>query len=107
MAQSWKLVYTTDAKKISTKGMNEEFGMHVNRPFFIVSKMWMERVVECIGGGNLQQRTLNRNSKGQQFFLDPYTNTIKSAQWKDRSINIEGNGRSNNLFMRTTSARWF
>jgi hypothetical protein len=62
-AQSWRLVYTSDAKKVATKGLNKEFGLHINRPFFLVSKMYMERVVECVGAANLVLRTLNRANK--------------------------------------------
>jgi hypothetical protein len=69
--------------------------------------MYMERVVECSGGSNLVLKTLNRASKGQQFYLDAQSQTIKSQQWKDRSITIQSNGNSNNLYMTTTSARWF
>jgi len=71
--------------------------------------MWMNRVVECVGASNLVLRTMRRGNSGlgQQFFLDDKTQTIVSAQWKDRSITIQSNGRSNNLYMTTTNARWF
>lgn len=105
-AQKWKLVYTTDLK-IQTKGLNKEFGLEIERPFFIVSKMWMNRVVECVGASNLVMKTLRTTNKGQQFYLDDKTQTIQSFQWKDRSITIQSNGRSNNLYMTTTNARWF
>jgi len=106
-AQSWKLTYTKDAAKIQTKGLNKNFGLDIERPFFIVSKMWMERTVECVGASNLVLKTLRKNNKGQQFFLDDKTQTIVSNQWKDRSITIQSQGRSNNLYMTTTNARWF
>jgi len=79
----------------------------INRPFFIVSKKWMNRVVECVGASNLVLKTLNRKSLPQQFFLDAFSQTIKSQQWKDRSMTIQSNGNSNNLYMTTTNARWF
>jgi hypothetical protein len=60
----------------------------INRPFFIVSKKWMNRVVECVGASNLVLKTLNRKSAPQQFFLDAFSQTIKSQQWKDRSMTI-------------------
>ena len=87
--------------------MNTNFGLEIERPFFIVSKMWMNRVVECVGASNLVLRTLRKTNKGQQFFLDDKTQTIVSNQWKDRSITIQSNGNSNNLYMTTTNARWF
>jgi len=69
--------------------------------------MWMNRVVECVGASNLVLKTMRKNNRGQQFFLDDKTQTIVSNQWKDRSITIQSQGRSNNLYMTTTNARWF
>lgn len=69
----------------------------------------MERVVEAVGAADLRLRTMRYAASGrpQTFMLDARTQTIKSAYWTDRSINIEGNGRSRNLYMRGTNARWF
>jgi hypothetical protein len=64
--------------KIQTKGLNKDFGLQIEKPFFIVSKMWMNRVVEAVGASNLALKTLNRANKGQQFFLDDKTQTIIS-----------------------------
>jgi len=108
-AQSWKIVYYSDAEKYQEKGMNKDRGLFVNRPFYIVSKLVMERAVEFVGGGNLVLRTMlyGRNGHAQHFFLDAKTQTIKSNTWKNKSLNIEGNGNSRNLYMRGTNARWF
>jgi len=108
-AQSWKIVYYSDAEKYQEKGMNKDRGLFVNRPFYIVSKLVMERAVEFVGGGNLVLRTMlyGRNGHAQHFFLDAKTQTIKSNTWKNKSLNIEGNGNSRNLYMRSTNARWF
>jgi len=65
--------------------------------------------VEAHGGGYLRLRKMKYGGSGkpQQFFLDAQTQTIKSANWRGRSINIEGNGSSPYLYMRGTNARWF
>jgi len=39
--QRWKIVYVDKAEKIRTKGFNKEFGFHINRPFYIRSRMPM------------------------------------------------------------------
>jgi len=41
--------------------MNKNRGLYVNRPFYIVSRMWMNRVITVGGGWNLviQSRTAN------------------------------------------------
>jgi hypothetical protein len=35
--QRWKVLYLDKKDKTETKGLNEEFGFHINRPFYIVS----------------------------------------------------------------------
>jgi hypothetical protein len=87
--------------------LNVNFGLEINRPFFLVSKKWMNRVVECVGASNLLLKTLNRKNTGQQFFLDAFSQTIKSQTWKDSSMTIQSGGNSNVVIMETTTARWF
>lgn len=79
----------------------------INKPFFLVSKLYMNRVAECIGGNDIRLRTLARMNVAQQFFFDGSSKTIKSQQWKDRSITIQSEGTSTNVHMTTTNARWF
>jgi len=47
--QRWKIIYVDQADKIRTKGFNKEFGFHINRPFYIRSRMPMQRVAEMHG----------------------------------------------------------
>jgi hypothetical protein len=35
--QRWKIIYLDKAAATETKGLNEEFGFHINRPFYLVS----------------------------------------------------------------------
>jgi hypothetical protein len=39
--QRWKIIYLDKAEAIRTKGFNKEFGFHINRPFYIRSRMPM------------------------------------------------------------------
>jgi hypothetical protein len=39
--QRWKIVYLDKADKLRTKGFNKEFGFHINRPFYLRSRMPM------------------------------------------------------------------
>jgi hypothetical protein len=61
--QKWKVVYLDEAKKDQTKGLEEDFGFHINRPFYIRSRMPFKRVVEMIGASNI---TLKRYAKGRK-----------------------------------------
>jgi len=63
--QRWKIIYTDKADKPVAKGMNKDFGFEVNRPFYIVSRMPMNRVIEWPGSGNVLIRQYVANNVKQ------------------------------------------
>jgi adenylate kinase family enzyme len=85
--------------------MSKDFGFKINEPFYIVSRLPMNRVAEVVGGRNIVLKTLDANRKRQEqmFVFDNVSKTIKSKRYMDRSLNTAGN----NLDMRTTNSRWF
>jgi hypothetical protein len=82
--------------------------MYINRPFYLVSRLWMKRVVECHGANNL---TINRYTKGklqQQYYFDQKSKTIRSQLWKNYAMEIQSNGNSNNVRMTSgINSRWW
>jgi hypothetical protein len=105
-SQKWTIVYEDEAAEIKTKGTNKYFGLDINRNFFIVSKLPMERAVTA-SSGTLTQTDLDRTSLAQQFYFDGVTKTIKSAVQKDNSITIYNNGKGPQMKLTTTTARWW
>jgi hypothetical protein len=106
--QRWKVVYLDKAAKTETKGLNEEFGFHINRPFYLVSELPFNRVAEMLGGTNMVLKRWRKNTRQQQFFFDEVTKTVRNNYWKNYCLDIQSNGNSNNL--RTTSginSRWW
>jgi hypothetical protein len=90
--------------------MDKEFGMELERPFYLRTKLetgriW--RVVTAQKGDNLTLNQFKRNSENQQFFLDAETKTLKSVADKTKSWDIESKGKSRNVRLDTTNARWF
>jgi hypothetical protein len=67
----------------------------------------MRRVIEVVGGRNAVLKTLVRNRNTQKFVFDGTTKTIKSWAYRGRSFDIQNAGRSSNLQVWTTNARWF
>jgi len=65
------------------------------------------RAIEVTGGRNLVIRTVQRDRDVQQFYFDGVTKTIKSVKYNDRSFDIQNAGRSSNLQIWKTNARWF
>jgi uncharacterized protein (UPF0248 family) len=106
--QRWTIVYLDKKSKTETKGLNEEFGFHINRPFYLVSELPFNRVVEMLGGTNVVLKRWRNNVRQQQFFFDEVTKTVRNNYWKNYCLDIQSNGNSNNL--RTTSgitSKWW
>jgi len=61
--QKWKVVYVDKATKEATEGMNEQFGFHINRPFYIRSRLPMKRIAECVGANNVVLKRWRNNVK--------------------------------------------
>jgi len=87
-AQKWTIIYQDKAGRRKSRGVNKHFGFEINRPFYIRSRMPMQRVVECWGANNIILSDYKEGSRGQQFWFDEKTKTIVSQQWQDRSLNI-------------------
>jgi hypothetical protein len=61
--QKWKVLYVDKAGKTETKGLNEEFGFHINRPFYIVSQLPFNRVAEMLGGAQVVLKRWRKNTR--------------------------------------------
>jgi hypothetical protein len=106
--QKWKVVYLDKAKPVPTSGFSEEFGFHINRPFYLKSRMPMRRVAECHGANNIWLKRYVKGRVAQQFFFDSVSKTIRSQQWKNYAMEIQSNGGSSNLRMTSgINSRWW
>jgi len=76
--QRWKVVYLDKAEAILTKGLDEDFGFHRNRPFYIRSRLPFQRIVQCHGAVHVRINRWKKNNKTQQFYFDAKTKTIRS-----------------------------
>lgn len=76
--QKWQVQYIDTVKETQYKGMVGDFGFHARRPFYLRSRLPMQRVMECIGANNLTLRRWRKNTKAQQFTFDPVSKTIRS-----------------------------
>jgi hypothetical protein len=96
-----------DTVKTETKGLNEEFGFHINRPFYLVSELPFNRVAEMLGGTNMVLKRWRNNQRQQQFFFDEVSKTIRNNYWKNYAVEIQSNGNSNNLKTAGINSRWW
>jgi hypothetical protein len=92
--QQWDIVYVDEWKGEPGKGeLNEEFGLYVQRPFYIVSAMTSHRYLEVINNRNMVIKTPNgRNT--QVWWFDQISLTIKT-KLNNQSWDIKSAGRTN------------
>jgi len=95
--QLWKIVYLDKKEKEITKGLHPDFGLHCNRPFYFVSKLPMRRVAEMTNRANMVIKRFVKNRNGQQFKFDCISKTISNMHWKNYVLDIQSDGKSNNL----------
>jgi hypothetical protein len=63
--QQWNVVYLDKAKGPQVKGVSKDFGFHINRPFYLVSKLPFGRMAECHGANNVWMKRWRNNALGQ------------------------------------------
>lgn len=76
--QLWKIVYTDKKEAEITKGLHPDFGLHCNRPFYLVSRLPMRRVAEMLGGTNVTLKRFVKNRLAQRFAFDCVSKTVRS-----------------------------
>lgn len=105
--QRWRIIYVDEGIKASKKGLNKDFGFYINRPFYIMSKLPMRRVLDIKGGRNTNLQSRVNGKKTQQFTFDEKTKTIQSVGFKGKSLEIQNEGRNGNVQINTVNSRWF
>jgi hypothetical protein len=90
--QRWNVIYVDKAKPVPTKGYSDDFGFHINRPFYIVSRLPLKRVVQCHGATHVRLNRYIKNRKDQQYYFDSVSKTIRSNNWKNYAMEIQSNG---------------
>jgi hypothetical protein len=105
--QRWRIVYLDKAGKRPTKGRDTNFGFHINRPFYIRSRLPMKRIAELVSS-DVRLRRWNKGRKKQQTWrFDGISKTLKSMYQTSWSMEIPNQGRNNQLRATTTSSRWW
>jgi hypothetical protein len=100
---------TADATRLKTVTvkageLNTEFGVHVEKPFFVKSKVG-DRYLDIVGKALVIKTMTYSDSK--IFWFDQKTKTIKSQGKAGTSWDIASAGRSTNMQVWRTNAGWF
>jgi membrane carboxypeptidase/penicillin-binding protein PbpC len=104
--QQWDLVYADEWKGEPGPGeLNEEFGLVVERTFYIVSALDGGRYLDLINNRNMVIKTRNgRNT--QQWYFDQKSLTIKT-RLNNQSWDIKSSGKTNNMQIWSTNSGWW
>jgi hypothetical protein len=104
--QQFDVVYADEWKGEPQKGeLNEEFGLYVERPFYIISRMKEHRFLDLINTRQFAIKTRNgRNS--QVWYFDQKSLTIKSKV-NNQSWDIRNSGRTNDMQIWSTNSQWW
>jgi hypothetical protein len=106
VAQQWEVVYADEWKGEPGKGdLNENFGLYVQRPFYIVSAMDTHKYLEVINNRNIVIKTQN-GQKGQIWWFDQKSFTIKT-KINNQSWDIKSSGRTKDMQIWSTNSQWF
>jgi hypothetical protein len=104
--QQWDVVYVDEYPDEPTKGeLNEDFGLYVERPFYIVSQMPDNRYLDLINNRNMVIKTPNgRNT--QIWYFDQKSLTIKT-KLNNQSWDIRSSGRTSDMQIWSTNSGWW
>ena len=104
--QQWDVVYIDEWKGEPGKGeLNEEFGLYVERPFYVISQMNDNRYLDLINNRNMVIKTRNGRSS-QTWFFDQKSLTIKTM-YNKQSWDIQSNGGAKDMRIYSTQSRWW
>jgi hypothetical protein len=106
IAQQWEVVYADEWKGEPGKGeLNEDFGLYIQRPFYIVSAMDTHKYLDLINNRNMVIKTKNgRNT--QIWWFDQQSYTIKT-KLNNQSFDIKSAGKTNQMQIWSTNSQWF
>ena len=90
--QKWTILYLDTMEATRTHGFNIDFGFYINRPFYIISRMWMNRTISVVGENNLVIKNRIDGKNTQKFVFDESSKTIKSVGFYSKSIEISDEG---------------
>jgi hypothetical protein len=85
--------------------LNKEFGLYVERPFYIISMCGEKRYIDVVGR-NVVVKTPNEFDS-QVWYFDQKTKTIMNTLHKNKSLDIQNSGNTNNIQLWSTNGGWF
>jgi len=86
--------------------LNEEYGLIIEKPFYIISAIGENRYVDVVDERNVVIKTPNEYDS-QKWYFDQKSKTIKNKMFNDKSLDITNSGRTNDMQIWSTNGGWF
>jgi hypothetical protein len=104
--QQFDIVYKDQWKGEPTKGqLNKDWGLYVERPFYIITHMSSGRYLDLISNRNMVIKTRN-GRRTQLWWFDQRTLTIKT-KLNQQSWDIKSSGKSQEMQVWSTNSNWW
>jgi hypothetical protein len=104
--QQFDVIYADEWKGEPTKGQfSPDYGLYVDRTFYIVSRMKGGRYLDLINNRNMVIKTRN-GRKTQLWWFDQKSRTIKT-RLNNQSWDIQSNGGSQEFRVYSTNSNWW
>jgi hypothetical protein len=104
--QQWDLIYVDEMPEEPKKGeLNKDFGLYVERDFYVVSEMSAHRYLDLINTRQFAIKVPN-GRKSQVWYFDQRSLTIKSRS-NNQSWDIRSSGRTRDMQVWSTNSGWW
>jgi hypothetical protein len=84
--------------------LNKQFNFIVERDFYLQTMMKSGRYLDRVGNNVVLKTPNGRNT--QEWYFHQRSKTIRN-KYQNYSLNIQSNGRSNNLMVGGTNSHWW
>jgi hypothetical protein len=103
--QQWDVIYADQWKRDPRKGeLNKEYGLYVERSFYIISRMGRGRYLDLIGRDFVIKTSNGRNT--QQWYFHQQSLTIRSKS-NNQSWDIKNAGKTRWMQVYKTNSGWW
>jgi len=103
--QQWEIIYVDEYSEPKKGQLNEDFGIYVERDFYVVSQMGSHRYLDLINNRNFVIKTAN-GRKTQIWYFHQQSKTIRT-RYNNQSWDIKSAGRTQNMQIWSTNSGWF
>ena len=104
--QQWEIIYADEWKGEPGKGeLNEDFGLYVERDFYVVTEMKSKRYLDLINNRNFVLKTAN-GRRTQVWYFHQQSLSIRT-RYNNQSWDIKSAGRTNDMQIWSTNSGWF